>query len=263
MKIFICADMEGISGIGNLQSVKVDHPEYQNGRKRLTEDVNACAEGCFEAGAKAVTVMDAHHAGSNLLIDLVHPKVNIAQGKGTKGRMHDIGKYDALILIGYHAMAGTAEAFIDHTMSPDSWQNCWLNGVKVGEFGIDAAIAADEGVPTIMVSGDDKIAKEATRAVKGIFTAIVKYSSGKFCTELLPLKTAHDIIRKNAFEACRSIKKIKPYPVKKSVCMRLEVTQNTEIPCIPAKFPDRKIIDSRTFEVTAKTTREALYRLIA
>ena len=262
MKIFICADMEGISGIGNIESVMVDHPEYQNGRKRLTEDVNACAEGCFDAGAKTVTVMDAHHAGSNLLIDLVHPKVNIAQGKGIKGRMHDIEKYDALILIGYHAMAGTSAAFLDHTMSLDAWQNCWLNGKRVGEFGIDAAIAADAGVPTIMVSGDDKICLEASKAIKGIVTATVKHSSGKYCTELLSLTKAHQIIREKATEACRSIKKIKPYPVKKDVRLRVEVTQKTEIGSVPANFECRKIIDNRTVEVTASTTREALYRLL-
>lgn len=59
---------------------------------------------------------------------------------------------DGLILLGYHAMAGTAGAILEHTYSSVEIQNVWLNGRKAGEVGIDVAIAAEHQVPVILVS---------------------------------------------------------------------------------------------------------------
>jgi D-aminopeptidase len=49
-----------------------------------------------------------------------------------------------------------------------------MNGKKCGEVAIDAGIAGDHGVPTIMVSGDDKVCKEARKFIKGVQTVQVK-----------------------------------------------------------------------------------------
>ena len=67
MKIYIFADMEGISGISNSSFVLSDQSEYQRGRQYLTRDVNICAQACFDAGADEVIVRDGHGAGVSIL----------------------------------------------------------------------------------------------------------------------------------------------------------------------------------------------------
>ena len=58
MKIYIFADMEGISGISGSSFVLADNANYQLGQKLLTQDINACIKGCFKAGATEVIVCD-------------------------------------------------------------------------------------------------------------------------------------------------------------------------------------------------------------
>ena len=128
MKIYIFVDMEGISGISGSEFITESGVLYQTGRKLYTQDVNACVTACFDAGATEVVVRDGHASGKHLLIDNLDPRVSVVQG-GTPGkRFHDIEGSDALILLGYHAMAGTLNALLEHTYSSTEIQNMWLNG---------------------------------------------------------------------------------------------------------------------------------------
>ncbi|MEW9032574.1 MAG: M55 family metallopeptidase, partial [Planifilum fimeticola] len=51
MKLFISADMEGISGVATNVQLKKES-EYQRFRKLMTQDVNAAIDGAFAAGAE-------------------------------------------------------------------------------------------------------------------------------------------------------------------------------------------------------------------
>ena len=52
MKVFISADMEGISGVTHAEHVRRDGKEHERARRLMTGEVNAAVEGAFEAGAK-------------------------------------------------------------------------------------------------------------------------------------------------------------------------------------------------------------------
>ena len=73
--------------------------------------------------------------------------------------MPDIDDFDGLILLGYHAMAGTPEAILEHTMSSAGWQNFYMNGVKSGELAIDAGMAGDHGVPMLWSAATTRSAR--------------------------------------------------------------------------------------------------------
>lgn len=264
MRIFVAVDMEGISGITLAEQVRRTEPQYQAGRRYMTWDANACAEGCFNAGADEVVIWDAHGGGFNMVWDEIHARAQLRQGRRDAGRMADIGEFDALILLGYHAMAGTETAILEHTMSSASWQNFWINGRKAGELAIDAGIAGDAGdagVPCIMASGDDKLCAEAAEWIPGIHTAQVKQALSCFGAQFLSKEDAHRLIAETAEKACRDLENVKPLVHDKPVTMRLErVERGTP----PSESPDRpwlKRIDSRTYEVTADDTRHALSRL--
>ena len=128
MKIYIFADLEGISGVSGSPFVAADGAQYAAGRKYLTADINACAAACFEAGADEVVVRDGHGLGNNVLWDELDSRVKLIQGVTPGKRFYDIEGSDAVILLGYHAMAGTRRALLEHTYSSKTIQNMWLNG---------------------------------------------------------------------------------------------------------------------------------------
>jgi D-amino peptidase len=259
MNIFVMVDMEGISGICRSSQVKTEGEHYQSGRRHLTLDVNACVDGCFAGGASKVVVRDAHGRGYHFIWEELDSRAEYIQGVSVMERMPDIESFDGLILLGYHAMAGTPRAILEHTMSSEAWQNFWINGTKCGEVAIDAGIAGDHGVSTIMVSGDDKLCIEARQFIKGVVTVQVKKGLDVEGGILLSGEQAHKLIRAGAAKAVKVCKTIKPYKVKSPVTMRLELVSRGRIPVTRKQV---KIIDGRTYEVVGPGVEETLHLLL-
>jgi len=261
MRVFVMVDMEGISGVCRKGHVSTGDPLYAQGRKYMTWDVNACVEGCFAGGADEVVVCDSHGGGGpHVIWEDLDPRARYMLGEGGRERIAGIAGFDGLMLLGYHAMAGTPEAILEHTMSSVGWQNFWLNGRKTGEIGVDAAVAGENGVPTIMVSGDDKACAEAEQFIPGVVTAPVK--TGLACEGgiLLSADAAHKLIAERAAEAVGKADRIEPYVVEPPVTARLERVSRGRLP-VHGEKPYVKIIDGRTYEVTADSVEQALWRL--
>ncbi|HBE03054.1 MAG TPA: hypothetical protein DC049_11365 [Spirochaetia bacterium] len=181
-------------------------------------------------------------------------RARVIRGSSPK-RIPEIETCDGLILLGYHAMAGTPEAVLEHTMDSRHWQNFWINGEKAGEVAIDAAIAGNYRVPVIMVSGDDKVCAEACKLIKNIITVEVKKGLACEGAILLSMEKAHAVITEGAKKAVKSIGSIMPYQPLSPVTLRLELVSRG---IIPREYPQVKIIDGRTYEVTAANVEEAL-----
>ncbi|MBO4630671.1 MAG: M55 family metallopeptidase [Lentisphaeria bacterium] len=254
MKIYIFADLEGISGVSGSSFVLADGANYALGKKYLTADVNACAKACFEAGADEVVVRDGHGAGNSVLWNEVDPRVRLIQGVTPGKRFYDIEGSDAVILLGYHAMAGTQNALLEHTYSSKSFQNMWLNGVRAGEFAIDTAIAGDYGIPVIMTSGCDKLCAEAKTFHPDVVTCEVKKSTSQQGAMLLSPDAAHILIEEKTQEAIAKFKagRIKPKTVSPAV-IRKEYVERME--------PMQGLCDDRITEVSADTVEKAFLNL--
>ncbi len=260
MKIYLFVDMEGISGICNREMVMPSGSHYQEGRRLYTQDANACIRGCFDAGAQSVVVRDGHGSGFNFLLDDLDQRVDVVQGPCAYQRLPGIEGSDALILLGYHAMAGTAQAVLEHTFSSATIQQMWLNGRAVGEFGLDAAVAAAYGVPVILVSGDDKICREAQAFVPEIVTCLVKTGFGCQCARMMAPQAAHLLIEEKTVEAIRRIEQIPPPTVALPVTLRMEMVERQPIPHAISR-PNVTVIDGRTYEVTADAVEAALLQI--
>lgn len=258
MKIYVFVDMEGISGVSGSDFVRADGCFYQEARLYYTWDINACARGCFKAGAEAVIVRDGHSRGNHAIWRELDPRVEIIQGVGAGSRMPGLEECDALILLGYHARAGTAGALLEHTYSSAGIQNMWLNGRPAGEFAIDAGIAADRGKPTIMVSGDDAVCREAREWVPEIVVCRVKQALACQQARLLPRETAHRLIEEKAAEAVGRAGRIAPLKVERPVTLRVEHVERLPVPRASLLRPGLEVIDGRTFEIKAPTVEEAL-----
>src|SRR3990172_3210653 len=156
MKILISCDMEGISGIVDWDQVTPGTDEWQRCRRLMAGDANAAINGAFTAGAEAVTVSDAHWNMRSIELEQLDPRARLHSGSPSPFSMvqgiDDKPGYDALAFIGYHARAGAKKGVLCHTWS-DKVAGVWLNGVEVGEIGLNAAVAGHYGVPVIAMSG--------------------------------------------------------------------------------------------------------------
>ncbi len=256
MRIYIFVDMEGISGVSGSDFVRTDGRLYAAGRRYYTEELNVCARACFEAGAEAVLARDGHGSGNHMLWDELDPRVELIQGAAGAVRLPGIAECQAMILLGYHARAGTAGALLEHTYSSASIQNMWLNGRLVGEVGIDAAVAGDYGVPTILVTGDDHVCREAREWIPGVVTCEVKKGLGCQAARLLSREEAHRRLAAATREAIGRMGQIEPLRVGRPVTLRTEVMERC---AIPAARPGVRILDGRTYERTGSTVEEAFF----
>ena len=256
MKIYIFCDMEGISGITQRSHVTKDGENYALGCKLMAMDINACIEGCFKAGADGVIVRDGHGSGVNVSPLEIDSRAILIQGASGNSRFPGIDKCDALILLGYHAMAGVRAAVLEHTFSSAQIQNMWLNGKVAGEFAIDATIAAEHNVPTIMTSGDDKLCAEAKDFLSEVVACQVKKGLTVSGASMLSPEKAHALIIEKTIEA---IGKIKLMPLPEVVTpqkLKRELVERGPLPS--AKRAGIQLIDGRTYEITSDTLESAL-----
>ena len=255
MKIYIFADMEGISGIcgSPMVSTAEGTTEYQRGRRYLTAEVNNCIKACFDSGADEVVLKDGHGSGFNILWDELEHDVVFVQGYSIDTRFAELEGSDGIILLGYHAMAGTPYAHLEHTFTSKGIQNMWMNGEKAGEFAIDAAIAGEQGVPVIMTSGCDKLCAEAKAFYPEVVTCEVKKSLTCQSAVLLSPIAARKLVYDKTCEAIQKLKegKIPPCKVSKPVTIRKEFVERQE--------PMRNLVAPRTVEATNDSVEVAFF----
>jgi D-amino peptidase len=259
MKVAVFVDMEGISGISSSIFVSPAERCFAEGRRYMTEDANACIRGCFNAGATDVLIYDGHGGSNNIIWDQLDPRAELGQGTGAEERFPLIEEYDALILLGYHAMAGTESGFLEHTYSSKAVQNMWLNGRKAGEFAFDAAIAGEKGIPVIMTSGDDKLCKEAKEWIPEVVTCQTKVGLSCQYAKLLSKEKAHKMIEEKTEEAVKKYKEIPPFKVEGEVTIRRELIERGALPKKPWN-PDINFIDGRTIEIKGSSVEETFWK---
>ncbi|MDW7656753.1 MAG: M55 family metallopeptidase [Bacillota bacterium] len=263
MNIYVMVDAEGLSGIHLKEQVMSDGRLFQEFRQAMTDEINACVAGLKAGGAGRVMVRDAHASGNNVLWSQLSDDADgYIMGDSDGVRMPGLDDYDAVVLLGYHAMAGTHHAVLEHTMSSRAWQNCWINGSQGGEVAIDAAIAGEQGKPVILVTGDDKVCAEAKACLPGVITAVVKQALSVEGAIHLPRGKAYELIRQKSADAVSRAKNtdLQPMRVEHPVTLRLELVERGKVPNQLAR-PDVRQIDGRTYEVTAESVEAALYRL--
>lgn len=204
-KVYIVTDMEGISGVVTREQLTSGTSEYERARHLLAGDVNAAVAGAFDAGCTEVVVNDGHTTGFNFLIEEMDPRADYVIGPHRRDVFVCLdGSYDALLLVGYHARAGTPSAVWDHTQSWEGWARYSVNGQELGEIGQMALMAGHYGVPLVFVSGDRAAAAEA-HALLGerIETVAVKDGHTRTSARCLHPQRAQALIREGVARALR------------------------------------------------------------
>ncbi|WP_346174525.1 M55 family metallopeptidase [Streptomyces cuspidosporus] len=201
MRVYISADMEGVTGLVDAEDVQLRGRDYERGREMMTEDVNAAVRGALAAGATHVLVNDAHSSMRNLLADRVHPEAVLVRGMPKPmGMLQDLDAgFDAVLCVGFHSRAGTL-GVLSHSYMGHEIEDMWLDDRPVGEIGFAHATAAALGVPVVMLSGDDAACAEMAAWDDTVVTAPVKYALDRFAARLRPVAEARKAIEEAAAE---------------------------------------------------------------
>ena len=227
LKLFIHWDMDGSNGIFTReQSWYWENgvpEETQIGARRLfTNAVNSASEAALKAGATELIVCDTHHGGGNLIREqlLTDPRVtylyrSVGMENGKRRWLPGMDRtVDGLLLPGHHAKAFTPNCFLPHTWNIE-WADFTINGMSVGEIGIEACYAGHWDVPLLFVHGDEAACYEARTQFPWIVTTAVKRGTTESCTGLQP-EEAHRATAKGIAEAIEGLRagRMKPYKPK-------------------------------------------------
>lgn len=197
MKIYISADIEGVTGVTHWNETEKGKEGYKEFAQQMTLEVKAACEGAINAGADEILVKDAHDSGRNLDHNQL-PK-NTKLIRGWTGHMYSMVQgldetFDALLFVGYHSASGTSTNPLAHTMNNTKINYIKLNGQYLSEFLIHTYIAAYLNVPVVFLSGDKGLCDEAKKVNSNIVTVPVKEGIGNATINIHP-QLALDLIR--------------------------------------------------------------------
>ncbi len=264
ISVYISFDLEGISGISSWKEVQKNAASLTEARENATEEINAAVRGIARAAPiREIVVCDAHASGDNLIIGKLERGVTVVKGTPRTYYMVEgmSGHYDVLFCIGYHAMAGTRKAGMDHTYSSSSIYGIKINGTFVGETAINAAVAGYFGVPVGLVSGDDRLVKEVrTFFGPSVETVTTKFGISRFAAKC---RHPHDVqkeIEDKATKVVKHLNRLKPFTFRTPLRAEFELS-NTVIADYAELIPGIKRTAARSLAYRAHDVLE-FYRIL-
>ena len=226
MKIWIGTDMEGIAGIVDREHTARDGREHDRARGWMTDEINAAVAGCFDGGAMAVTVTDGHGTCRNIIPDRLDARARLVNGQLSSLPPSMVAGLDATfqaaLLIGYHARAGLHPGVLDHTAWSQTVAEVRVNGRPVGESELDAAYAAEFGVPTVLISGDDVLAADLAQSMPQVRTFVTKRALGRFQADTPHPSVVCAGLREAARQAVGGAGAMTPYVPSRPVTLELQ-----------------------------------------
>ncbi|HLH64458.1 MAG TPA: M55 family metallopeptidase [Solirubrobacteraceae bacterium] len=208
--VLISADMEGITGVTCPADVEPGTDGWRGFRQLMASDVNAAVEGFFAAGASAVTVNDAHATKRNIPIEALDERATLITGTHKRlGMMEGIADgVDAVAFVGYHTGAGR-QGVLSHTYIGTTILDVRINGQQAGEGRMNALLAAEHGVPVVLVTGDDLTCEDASRWAPDAERVAVKTCVDRYTARCLPPARTRELI---AGAARRALARRRPPP---------------------------------------------------
>jgi D-amino peptidase len=203
MRVLISADMEGATGVTWPDDVEPGTEQWQRCRRMFTSDTNAAIAGFFDAGADEVLVNEAHSTMRNLLLEDLDRRAVMLTGRHKELSMVE-GIQDpavgAVAFLGYHAAAG-AEGVLAHTYLANSMTSVRINGELGSEGRLNSYVAAEFGVPVVLVTGDDRTCADAAGYAPQAVTVAVKDCVSRYAAICKPPEETAALIAAAAREA--------------------------------------------------------------
>jgi len=268
MKVLILDDLEGASGAGDYRLLIPAGPIYQTACENLTEDINAAVRGLRSAGAAEIDVVDSHSTvwpGRTGPRNIVKDKLDPCVGKTmsgwemlmlTRGEQDMLRSYDAQVIVGEHAMAGTHDGFVSHTHSDNTALK--INGQYIGEVEWHTWLLGYYGVPTIMVTGDAATIRETKAFFPEIEGVCVKTAKSRDSAQCLPTDESRVLIEATASKALKGLAMFEPRVPRSPI--ELDLIFTTPEPTKFASYmPGARQPDDTTVSFTARDFLEAVW----
>lgn len=262
--VYIVTDLEGVAGVVSFDDQAYDTGRYYDRAKRLAmAEVNAAVEGFMEEGVEDILIWDGHGAGG-LWFEDMHPAAKMMHGRPSAPRsVRDpiVCQYDALAIIGQHAMAGVAESNMNHTQSSRHIDSYHLNGQPIGEIAQLALYWGSYGMPLIFLTGEEAACREAEELVPRIVTASTKRGLSRNSAISVSALEARRRIREGAKQAVKQHRENPlaplawegPYVLEKRFFHTDEADQ-------AAEQPGAERVDGQTVRFRAEEIRDVIYR---
>ena len=238
LKVFISVDMEGITGVVNVDDASRGGKDYDYFRQTMTREANAAIEGALAAGATEIIVRDSHGSALNLLPEMLNRNSKLLRdwSEGPMYMMEGIDEtYDAAVYVGYHARAGTTNGVLDHTSSGNV-TDVKINGISMPETGYNALMAGYYDVPVVFVAGDKAVCDQAEELLGNVETVAVKEGIGAAALNLHP-EVARERIREGVERALRNLDDYEPYKLDAPYTLRLTLKTEQNIYRAVALYP--------------------------
>lgn len=236
--VVISVDMEGVCGVSSWVQVSppefgglVSGTEYERARLRMTQEAAAAALGALEGGAESVLIADSHDTMRNLIPEALElPGEWLGRVRFVSGGDRPLSMVQgveeagvvALLLVGYHARAGTPGAPLAHTWN-GAVRDVRVGGRSTGEPGLNALVAGHYGVPVTFVSGDDvAVAQVQAELGQDIVGVAVKQGLSMFSAVHLHPAHAQRLIREGAREAVARPTTVRPHTTEWPAQVELE-----------------------------------------
>ena len=214
MRIMIITDLEGPAGInGRSDGIGNKTLNLPIACQVLMDEVNACVRGLLKGGADEILVWDAHGGSNSMdITKLQYPAQLGTIGSDMAPCVPIDASFDAAIELGFHAMEGVDDGYMNHSYDSHHICNMWLNGELIGEIGLTACKAAYFKVPTILVTGDQAACREAKAFLPDVEIVCTKHSLSRYTT-----MNRHPLDVQNDVEATaeKALKKLKSFKIKK------------------------------------------------
>ena len=180
MKVFISADIEGVTTTCRFEETDINHGTYPLHAQQMTKEVLAACHGAIAAGAKEIWVKDGHGGGNNIDPTLLPKEATLVRGWSQCPNFMVEGineTFDAAMFIGYHSAAGRCGNPMSHTMS-GKHTGIFINGRRASEFMIYSFAAAMYGVPTVFLAGDKMLCDDDANLHPALVCVAVKDGIG-------------------------------------------------------------------------------------
>ena len=129
-KLFISADLEGVSGVSSWEETRYGGPGYDAACRQLTREVAAACRAAQELGY-TVLVKDGHEDARNIDPTGLPRGVLLHRGWQNEPAAMMCGldaSYDAALYIGYHAPEGSDGSPLAHTIEHPLY--AWMKPVS-------------------------------------------------------------------------------------------------------------------------------------
>lgn len=266
-KVLLVYDMEGVTDVTG-RGVTLGSDQYAIARRSLGEDVNAAVKGLLNAGAREVVLVDGHGSGN--------PEPDYPLDLLPKGARHEIRErpydpylavldddYAAVVAIGMH-VGSRDGGFMAHTVLPHTR---WIaNGFAMNESTIIAALAAQRGVPLILVTGDDGLKLEIERFSPKTKYVTVKVEKTYRTAEARPREEVSRDIESAASEAFRDRGEIPPWRALTDQPLDNEFGYRTQAQTeLASLYPDAILLNEKAVTLRTNDALQAYlaYRALA